>query len=147
MKRKLVVGALIIIMMISVVNLISNAATKTALTDEEISAMVDEKVNAAVGSASTQIQTQIDAQNQAIEEAKKEESGNNSNGIGMIAAAIATGLACIGSGIAVAVVASSAVGAVSEDPSLLGKTIIFAGLAEGIAIYGLIISIMILNKI
>ena len=147
MKRKLVVGALIIIMMISVVNLISNAATKTALTDEEISAMVDEKVNAAVGSASTQMQTQIDAQNQALEEVKKEESGNNSNGIGMIAAAIATGLACIGSGIAVAVVASSAVGAVSEDPSLLGKTIIFAGLAEGIAIYGLIISIMILNKI
>ena len=55
--------------------------------------------------------------------------------------------ACIGAGIAVAVVASSAVGAISENPSLLGKTVIFAGLAEGIAIYGLIISIMILNKI
>ena len=65
----------------------------------------------------------------------------------LIAAALATGLACIGSGIAVAMVASSAVGAISENPSLLGKTIIFAGLAEGIAIYGLIISIMILNQI
>ena len=65
----------------------------------------------------------------------------------MVAAAIATGLGCIGAGIAVAVVASSAVGAISENPSLLGKTIIFAGLAEGIAIYGLIIAIMILNKV
>ena len=72
---------------------------------------------------------------------------NSNNGAGLIAAALATGLACIGAGIAVAVVASAAVGAISEDPSLLGKTIIFAGLAEGIAIYGLIISIMILNKI
>ena len=75
-----------------------------------------------------------------------EETSNN-KGIGMIAAALAIGLAAIGSGIAVAVVASSAVGAVSENPSLLGKTVIFAGLAEGIAIYGLIISIMILSKI
>ena len=70
-----------------------------------------------------------------------------SNGIGLIAAALAVGLSAIGSGIAVAVVASSAVGAISENPSLLGKAVIFAGLAEGIAIYGLIISIMILSKI
>lgn len=76
----------------------------------------------------------------------KEETSNN-KGIGLIAAALATGLACIGSGIAVAMVASSAVGAISENPNLLGKTIIFAGLAEGISIYGLIISIMILNQI
>lgn len=76
-----------------------------------------------------------------------EETSSNNKGIGMIAAALATGLACLGAGIAVALVASSAVGAISENPSLLGKTIIFAGLAEGIAIYGLIISIMILNKI
>ena len=65
----------------------------------------------------------------------------------MIAAALSTGLACLGAGIAVAIVASSAVGAISENPGLLGKTIIFVGLAEGIAIYGLIISIMILNQI
>ena len=77
---------------------------------------------------------------------QKEEKKDNNKGIAMIAAALSTGLACIGSGIAVALVASSAVGAISENPSLLGKTIIFAGLAEGIAIYGLIISIMILNQ-
>ena len=78
---------------------------------------------------------------------KNQTTSEESNGLGLIAVALATGLACIGSGIAVAVVGSSAVGAISENPSLLGKTIIFAGLAEGIAIYGLIISIMILNKI
>ena len=73
--------------------------------------------------------------------------GLSNHDIGLLAAALATGLACIGAGIAVAMVASSAIGAISENPSLLGKTIIFAGLAEGIAIYGLIISIMILNKV
>lgn len=72
---------------------------------------------------------------------------DSNKGIGLIAAALAIGLSAIGSGIAVAVVASSAVGAISENPSLLGKTVIFAGLAEGIAIYGLIIAIMILSKI
>ena len=106
-----------------------------------IQSMVDEKVGTAVSSAVTQMQAEMQAQD---ENAKEE---NKSNGVGMIAAAIATGLGCIGAGIAVAVVASSAVGAISENPSLLGKTIIFAGLAEGIAIYGLIIAIMILNKV
>lgn len=75
------------------------------------------------------------------------ETAKTNNGVGLIAAALAIGLSAIGSGIAVAVVASSAVGAISENPSLLGKTVIFAGLAEGIAIYGLIIAIMILSKI
>lgn len=69
------------------------------------------------------------------------------NGLGLLAAALSTGLATIGTGYAVGVVGSSALGAVSEDDSILGKTLIFVGLAEGIAIYGLIISIMILGKI
>jgi len=74
-------------------------------------------------------------------------AGTGGNGIGFIAAALSTGLATIGSGYAVGAVASSALGAVSEDPSLLGKTLIFVGLAEGIAIYGLITSIMILSAL
>lgn len=74
------------------------------------------------------------------------EKASNS-GLGLVAAALAIGLSAIGSGIAVAVVASAAVGAISENPSLLGKTVIFAGLAEGIAIYGLIIAIMIISKV
>jgi len=72
---------------------------------------------------------------------------SSSAGMGFIAAAISTGLATIGAGYAVGAVGSSALGAVSEDPNILGKTLIYVGLAEGIAIYGLIISIIILSKI
>ena len=84
--------------------------------------------------------------NGSTQETQNEET-KDSSGLGLIAAALAIGLSAIGSGIAVAVVASSAVGAISENPSLLGKTVIFAGLAEGIAIYGLIIAIMIISKV
>ena len=69
------------------------------------------------------------------------------SGLGYIAAALCTGLATIGAGYAVGSVGSSALGAVSEDPKILGKTLIFVGLAEGIAIYGLIISILILGRL
>lgn len=72
---------------------------------------------------------------------------NPASGLGFIAAALATGLATIGAGYAVGAVGSSALGAVSEDPNILGKTLIFVGLAEGIAIYGLIVSIMILGRL
>ncbi len=68
-------------------------------------------------------------------------------GLALIAAGLSTGLAAIGAGQAVAAVGSSAVGAVTEDPKVLGKTLIFVGLAEGIAIYGLIISILIIGKV
>ena len=63
-----------------------------------------------------------------------------------LAAALSTGLSAIASGIAVAVVGSAAVGAVSENPDNLGRTLIYVGLAEGIAIYGLIVSFMILTR-
>jgi V/A-type H+/Na+-transporting ATPase subunit K len=62
-----------------------------------------------------------------------------------LGAAIATGLAAIGAGIAVAVAGSAAIGAIAEKPELLGRTLIFVGLAEGIVIYGLIISFLILR--
>ena len=61
-----------------------------------------------------------------------------------LAAALSTGLATIGTGVAVGSTGSSAIGAVSEDSTILGKTLIFVGMAEGIAIYGMIISILIL---
>jgi len=70
----------------------------------------------------------------------------SSDGLRFLAAALSTGLACIGAGIAVASTGSAAIGAISEDPRLLGRTIIFVGLAEGIAIYGMIITILILNR-
>jgi len=63
-----------------------------------------------------------------------------------MAAAIATGVACIGAGIAVAITGAAAIGGITEKPEVFGRALIFVGLAEGIAIYGLIIAFMILNR-
>lgn len=68
-------------------------------------------------------------------------------GFGYLAAALSTGLSCVGGGIAVASAASAALGTISEDPSALGKSLIFVGLAEGVCLYGLIISFMILGSL
>ncbi len=68
-------------------------------------------------------------------------------GLGYLAAALAVGLACIGSGIAVAAGAPAAIGAVSEDPKAFVKALIFVVLGEGIALYGLLISILIISNI
>ena len=139
----LIIAALSTVLFITSSYATSSRNTVTnSITEERVQEIVDEKVANAVEGAVSEIEIENENQEQLVSNEQ-----NKANGIGMLAAAIATGLACIGSGIAVAVVASSAVGAISEDPSLLGKTIIFAGLAEGIAIYGLIIAIMILNKI
>jgi V/A-type H+-transporting ATPase subunit K len=64
---------------------------------------------------------------------------------GFLAAAGVTGLSALGAAYAVAVVGGAAMGAVAEKPDLAGRAIVFVGLAEGIAIYGLIVAIMILG--
>ena len=66
-------------------------------------------------------------------------------GLKYIGAALSTGLSGIGGGIAVASSASAAIGAMSENEKIMGKTLIFVALAEGIALYGLVISILIIN--
>jgi V/A-type H+-transporting ATPase subunit K len=68
-------------------------------------------------------------------------------GLGYLAAALVTGLSCIGAGIAVAASAPAAIGACSEDPKSFGKSIVFVGLGEGIGVYGLLISFMIINSL
>ena len=68
-------------------------------------------------------------------------------GIGMLAAALATGLSGVGGGIAVASSAAAAIGAISENPKVFGQALIFVALAEGVALYGLIISLQILAKL
>ncbi len=73
--------------------------------------------------------------------------GTGHAGYAFIAAAVAVGLSCIAAGIAVAAVGAAAMGAVAERPELMGRSIIFVGLAEGIAIYGLIVAIIMLGKI
>jgi V/A-type H+-transporting ATPase subunit K len=62
-------------------------------------------------------------------------------------AALATGISSLGAGLAVARVGTAAVGALAEKPELFGRLLIFIGLAEGIAIYGLIVSILMLNRL
>ena len=72
---------------------------------------------------------------------------NFQNGMGLLAAGFVTAISGIGGGIAVAAAAPAAIGATSEDPKVFGKALIFVALGEGIALYGLLISILILNKV
>ena len=74
-------------------------------------------------------------------------AAGTATGLGYLAAGLSIGLSCVGGGIAVASAASAALGAISEDSSILGKSLIFVGLAEGVCLYGLIIAFMILGKL
>ncbi len=84
---------------------------------------------------------------EAAEGAALVASDGFATGMGYIAAALSVGLASIGGGIAVAASASSALGAISENESIFGKSLIFVGLAEGLALYGLLIGFMIISKL
>lgn len=65
-------------------------------------------------------------------------------GMKYLAAALSTGLATIGTGVAVGGAAPAAIGAISENDKSFTKALIFVALGEGVAIYGLLISILIL---
>ncbi|HEY88906.1 MAG TPA: hypothetical protein G4N98_04110 [Thermoflexia bacterium] len=62
-----------------------------------------------------------------------------------LAAALAVGLGSLGAAYAVSATGAAAIGAIAEKPELFGRALIFVGLAEGIAIYGLIIAFIILG--
>ena len=81
------------------------------------------------------------------EEETDEEASEQANGLGLLAAALVTGLAGVGGGIAVAAGAPAAIAATSEDPKSFGKFLIFVALGESIALYGVVISILILNRV
>lgn len=74
-------------------------------------------------------------------------AADSSKGMGLLAAGLVTGLAGIGGGIAVAAGAPAAIAATAENPKSFGKSIIFVALGESIALYGVVISILILNKV
>ena len=76
-----------------------------------------------------------------------EAAASSAAGWGYIAAALATGLGSIGAGIAVASGASAALGAISENEKIFGKALIFVALAEGVALYGLLVAFMIITKL
>jgi len=73
--------------------------------------------------------------------------GTLAQGLGFISAALATGMSALGAGIAVAAAAPAAIGAISENEKNFGKAMIFVALGEGVAIYGLLISILIINSL
>ncbi|MBR1811317.1 MAG: hypothetical protein IJ766_06700 [Clostridia bacterium] len=83
----------------------------------------------------------------APEAAPSAASDGINKGLGLIAAALVTSFAGIGGGIAVAAGAPAAIAATSEDPKSFGKSLIFVALGESIALYGVVISILILNKV
>jgi len=64
----------------------------------------------------------------------------------LIGAGISVAGSTIGAGIAVAYTGAAAVAAISERPELFGRSMVVVGLAEGIAIYGLIIGIILVGK-
>ncbi|MEG1834569.1 MAG: ATP synthase subunit C [Oscillospiraceae bacterium] len=99
-----------------------------------------EKDNSAADNGQT---TTVAAEN----ETKQEANAGNSKGMGLLAAGLVTGLAGIGGGIAVAAGAPAAIAATAENPKSFGKSIIFVALGESIALYGVVISILILQKV
>jgi V/A-type H+/Na+-transporting ATPase subunit K len=64
----------------------------------------------------------------------------------LLGAAIAVAASTIGAGIAVAYAGAAALAAMSERPEVFGRAMVIVGLAEGIAIYGLIIGIILIGK-
>jgi V/A-type H+-transporting ATPase subunit K len=73
-------------------------------------------------------------------------AANAANGSALIGAAIAIAGSSIGAAIAVAYTGSAALAAMSERPELFGRAMVIVGLAEGIAIYGLIVSVILIGK-
>ena len=81
------------------------------------------------------------------EEAPEEETGAQAASTSVwryFAAALAVGLSCIAGGIAVGQIGAAAMGAMSENPELSGKALHYAGLAEGICLWGFLVALFIL---
>lgn len=68
-------------------------------------------------------------------------------GLAFIGIALPTAFSTIAAGIAVGPIGAASLAAVSEKPEMFGRTLVYLGLAEGIAIYGLVLSILLLNRV
>jgi V/A-type H+-transporting ATPase subunit K len=69
------------------------------------------------------------------------------HGLAIIGVGLPTGMATIGAGFAVSSVGSASLAVITEKPEMFGRTLIYLGLAEGIAIYGLVVSILLLGEL
>ncbi len=88
-----------------------------------------------------------DAAVQTQETAEAAADATSSKGLGLLAAGLVTGLAGIGGGIALAAAAPAAIAATAENPKSFGKSLIFVALGESIALFGVVISILIINEL
>ncbi|MDD6275589.1 MAG: ATP synthase subunit C [Clostridia bacterium] len=104
-------------------------------------------VTFSVSAANTNDAQPVDASESQTQQEETSTTGDLSKGLGLIAAALVTGISGVGGGIAVAAGAPAAIAATSEDSKAFGKALIFVALGESIALYGVVISILILNKI
>ncbi|MDR2758008.1 MAG: ATP synthase subunit C [Spirochaetaceae bacterium] len=77
-------------------------------------------------------------------EAVSEAQGGNTSVWKYFAAALAVGISCIAGGVAVGQIGSAAMGAMSENPELSGKALPYAGLAEGICLWGFLVALLIM---
>lgn len=68
-------------------------------------------------------------------------------GLAIIGIGIPTAMATIGAGIAVGPVGAASLAVITEKPEMFGRTLIYLGLAEGIAIYGLVVTILLLGRV
>ena len=102
------------------------------------------KVDAASNNSAT---TMTSASTSGVSDAETESAKAGAFGIGLIAAALAVGLCCIGGGIAVAAAAPAAIAATSENPKAFGKSMIIVALGEAFGVYGVFISFMVLNQL
>jgi V/A-type H+-transporting ATPase subunit K len=82
----------------------------------------------------------------AAQDTGAQAAGTSAAGSAFIAAAIAVAGSSIGAAIAVAYTGSAALAAISERSELFGRAMVIVGLAEGIAIYGLIIALMLMGR-
>jgi V/A-type H+-transporting ATPase subunit K len=73
-------------------------------------------------------------------------TGAGVGGMALLAAAIAVAGSSIGAAIAVAYTGAAALAAMSERPEMFGRAMVIVGLAEGIAIYGLIVAIILIGR-
>lgn len=68
-------------------------------------------------------------------------------GLAIIGVGIPTAFSTIAAGIAVGTIGAASLAVLVEKPEIFGRTLVYLGLAEGIAIYGLVISILLLDKL
>ena len=71
-------------------------------------------------------------------------SGGNSGAL--IGAGISVAGSTIGAGIAVAYTGAAALAVIAEKPEAFGRALVIVGLAEGIAIYGLVVAVLLIGK-